>query len=59
MLLSWAHFSPLSKKRTKLQQFSDTRKKNVFFFTFFHIYLRARNIFSIFARFFDDCMHSA
>ena len=30
-----------SKKRTKLQQFSDIRKKKLFFFTFFYKYLRA------------------
>ena len=54
MLLKRAHYTLHSKKRTKLQLFFDTRKNFVFFLTFFLNYLRARNIFTIFARFFDS-----
>ena len=41
MFLAQAHKAPLSKKRTKLQQIFDIRKKSTIFFTFFYIYLRA------------------
>ena len=41
MFLAQAHNALLSKKRTKLQQKNDIRKKSAFFFTFFYIYLRA------------------
>ena len=48
-----AHDAPPSKKRAKLQQKFDIRKKSAIFFTFFYIYLRAWNIFRIFARYFE------
>jgi hypothetical protein len=41
MLLVRAQIAPPSKKRTKLQQFSDIRKKSAIFFTFFYKCLRA------------------
>ena len=48
-----AHYAPPSKKRAKLQYFFDIRKEIAIFFTFFYFYLRAWNIFCIFARYFE------